>query len=69
MEFSTLQTTLPISDLEHAGRARKVAERLDDLRAHGRHGYTLANTLTVTVTVTGTNYVTIIDTLTKDQPK
>ena len=65
MEFSTLQTTLPVSDLEHAARARKVAERLDDLRAYGRHGYTLANTLTVT----GTNYVTIIDTLTKDQPK
>ena len=65
MEFSTLQTTLPVSDLEHAARARKVAERLDDLRAHGRAGYTLASTLSVT----GTNYVTIIDTLTKDQAK
>ena len=62
MEFSTLQTTLPVSDLEYAARARKNAERLDDLRAHGRHGYTLVSTLTVT----GTNYVTIIDTLTKD---
>ena len=71
MEFSTLQTIRPISDLQHAARARKIAERLDDLRAHGRHGrhgrhgYTLANTLTVT----GTNYVAIIDTLTKDQAK
>lgn len=65
MEFNTLQTTLPSSDLEHPARARKAAERLDDLRAHGRHDYTLANTLTIT----GTNYVTIIDTLTKDQPK
>lgn len=65
MEFSTLQTTLPSSDLEHAAHARKVAERLDDLRAPGRHGYTLANTLTIT----GTNDVTIINTLTKDQPK
>ncbi|MDH6238463.1 hypothetical protein [Cryobacterium sp. CG_9.6] len=65
MEFSTLQTTLPSNDLEHAARARKVAERLDDLRAYGRRGYTLANTLTIT----GTNYVTIIDTLTKDQAK
>ena len=65
MEFSTVQTTLPISDLQHAARAQKVAERLDDLRAHGRHGYTLASTRTVT----GTNYVTIIDTLTEDQTK
>ncbi|MFC5931981.1 hypothetical protein D6T64_01695 [Cryobacterium melibiosiphilum] len=65
MEFSTLQTTLPVSDLEYAARARKSAERLDDLRAHGRHGYTLASTLPVT----GTNYVTIIDTFTKDQTK
>ncbi|WP_104133868.1 hypothetical protein [Cryobacterium sp. Y62] len=65
MEFSTLQTTLPISDLQHAARARKIAERLDDLRADGRRGYTLASTLTVT----GTNYATIIDTLTKDQTK
>lgn len=65
MEFSTLQTTLPVSDMEHVARARKVVERLDDLRAHGHHGYTLASTLTVT----GINYVTIIDTLTKDQPK
>ena len=61
MEFSTLQTTLPVSDTEHLARARKVAERLADLRAHGRYGYTLANTLTVT----GTNYLTIIDTLHK----
>ena len=36
MEFSTLQTTLPSSDLEHAMRTRKIAERLDDLRAHGQ---------------------------------
>ena len=65
MDFTTLQTTLPVSNLEHAARARKVAERLNDLRAHGRAGYTLASTLTVT----GTNYATIIDTLTKDHAK
>ncbi|WP_104133764.1 hypothetical protein [Cryobacterium sp. Y62] len=69
MEFSTLQTTPPISDLEHATRTRKNAEPLDDLRVHVRAGYTLASTLTATVTVTGTNYVTIIDTLTKDHAK
>jgi hypothetical protein len=65
MDFTTLQAILPISDLEHAARAQKIAERLNDLRAHGRAGYTLASTLPVT----GTNYVTIIDTLTKDQTK
>ena len=62
MEFSTLQTTLPVSDTEHRTRSQKVAERLDDLRSHGRFGYVLASTLTVT----GTDYVTIIDTLTKE---
>ena len=65
MDFTTLQTAIPVSDLEPAARARKVAKRLDDRRAHGPAGYTLASTLTVT----GTNYVTIIDTLTKDQTK
>jgi hypothetical protein len=65
MDSTTLQTTMPVSDLEHAARARKVAERLNDLRAHGRAGYTLAGTLTVTET----NYVTVIDTLTKDHAK
>lgn len=34
MEFNTPQTILPINDLEYAARARKVAERLDDLHAH-----------------------------------
>ncbi|WP_104129547.1 hypothetical protein [Cryobacterium sp. N21] len=63
MDFTTLQTTTPVSDLKHAARARKNVDHLDDRRAHGRAGYTLASTLTVT----GTNYVTIIDTLTKDQ--
>ena len=62
MEFSTLQTTLPVSDTEHQTRTRKVAERLDDLRAHGRFGCILASTLTIT----GSDYVTIIDTLTKE---
>ncbi|MEC5152636.1 hypothetical protein [Cryobacterium sp. GrIS_2_6] len=48
MDFTTVQTTLPINDTEHLARARKVAERLNNLRAHGRYGYTLANTLTIT---------------------
>ncbi|WP_104131458.1 hypothetical protein [Cryobacterium sp. M91] len=61
MEFSTPQTAPSVSDLDRATRARKITARLDDLRAHGRHDYTL--------TVTGTNYVTIIDALTKDQTK
>ena len=65
MEFSTPQTAPSVSDLDRATRARKITARLDDVRAHGRHDYTL----TVTVTVTGTNHVTIIDTLTKDQTK
>lgn len=65
MDFTTLQTTLPVSDLEHAAHARKVTERLDDLHAHKRAGYSLGSTLTVA----GTNDVTIIDTLTKDQAK
>ena len=67
MEFSTPQTAPSVSDLDRATRARKITARLDDVRAHGRHDYTL--TVTVTVTVTGTNHVTIIDTLTKDQTK
>jgi hypothetical protein len=65
MDFSTPQTTPPVSDLERATRAQKIATRLDDRRAHKRVGYNLASTLTVT----GTNYVTLIDTLTKDQTK
>ena len=50
MDFTTLQTTMPVSDLEPAARARKVAKRLDDRRAHGPTGYTLASSLTVTGT-------------------
>lgn len=60
--FTTITTTLPTLDDSRGSLLRKVAERDQQLADHGRYGYHLLNT----VTVTGTEFVTVIDTLSKD---
>ncbi|SDZ55197.1 hypothetical protein [Herbiconiux ginsengi] len=62
VSFATIQTTLPGGDEDHYRLSQKVAERDQQLHDYGRHGYRLANT----VTVAGTEFVTVIDTLTKE---
>ncbi|MEV8241954.1 hypothetical protein AB0O90_17045 [Microbacterium testaceum] len=61
--FVTVQTTLPARDDQHTDLLRKVAQRDQELYDYGRNGYRL----TSTVTVTGTELVTVIDTLTKEE--
>ncbi|HOV99867.1 MAG TPA: hypothetical protein PLY19_00195 [Rhodoglobus sp.] len=62
VSFATVQTTFPSRDEEHYRLAQKVGERDQQLHDYGRHGYRLANT----VTVTGAEFVTVIDTLTRE---
>jgi hypothetical protein len=62
VSFATIQTTFPTSDEDHYRLSQKVGERDQQLHDYGRHGYRLANT----VTVTGIEYVTVIDTLTRE---
>jgi len=50
------------STIHEAVCSGRVAERDQQLVDHGRYGYHLLNTLTVT----GTDFVTVIDTLSKD---
>ena len=59
---TTVTTTLPTLDDSRGSLLRKVAERDQQLVDHGRYGYHLLNT----VTVTGTEFVTVIDTLTRE---
>lgn len=60
--FTTITTTLPTQDEERGNLLRRVAERDQQLTDQGSYGYHLLNT----VTVTGDEYVTVIDTLSKD---
>lgn len=62
VSFATVQTTFPSRDEDHYRLAQKVGERDQQLHDYGRHGYQLANT----VTVTGAEFVTVIDTLTRE---
>lgn len=62
IRFATLLTVLPVADGDHRRLAEKVAERDTQLYAHGRDGYRHAST----VTVTGTEFVTVMDTLTRE---
>lgn len=57
--YDTLLTTLPASDEAGPARAKKIAERLAGLVSCGNAGYAIAST----VTVTGLDSLTIIDTL------
>lgn len=60
--FTTITTTLPSRDEDRPRLLRNVAERDQQLADYGRAGYHLANT----VTATGAELVTVVDTLTKD---
>lgn len=60
--FTTITTTLPSRDEDRPRLLRNVADREQQLADHGRYGYRLLNT----VTVTGAEFVTVIDTLSKD---
>jgi hypothetical protein len=62
VSFATLTTTLPTSDDERGRLLRNVSERDQQLYDYGRSGYRLA----VTVTVPGSDVVTVIDTRTRE---
>jgi len=61
--ITTLTTIVPIvDDTEIPRQLRKLAERDEDLTSHARSGFTLAST----VAITGPEFVTFVDTLTRD---
>ena len=61
--ISTITTIVPIvDDTEIPRQPRKPAERDEDLMSYARSGYRLANT----VAITGPEFVTFVDTLTRD---
>ena len=62
VSFATLTTTLPTSDEERGRLLRNVSERDQKLYDYGRSGYRLA----ASVTVPGSDVVTVIDTLTRE---
>lgn len=62
VSFATLTTTLPTSDDERGRLLRNVSERDQQLYDYGRSGYRLA----ASVTVPGSDVVTVIDTLTRE---
>ncbi len=62
VSFATLTTTLPTSDDERGRLLRNVSERDQQLYDCGRSGYRLA----ASVTVPGSDVVTVIDTLTRE---
>ena len=62
VSFATLTTTLPTSDDERGRLMRNVSERDQQLYDYGRSGYRL----TASVTVPGSDVVTVIDTLTRE---
>jgi len=62
VSFATLTTTLPTSDDERGRLLRNVGERDQQLYDYGRSGYRLA----ASVTVPGSDVVTVIDTLTRE---
>ena len=62
VSFATLTTTLPTSDDERGRLMRNVSERDQQLYDYGRSGYRQA----ASVTVPGSDVVTVIDTLTRE---
>lgn len=62
VSFATLTTTLPMSDDERGRLLRNVSERDQQLYDYGRSGYRLA----ASVTVPGSDVVTVIDTLPRE---
>lgn len=61
-QITTVITGVPTGDDDGAARMRQLVNRDDDLAAHARAGYRLHNTQTIT----GTDRVTFVDTLTRD---
>lgn len=62
VSIATLTTTLPTSDDERGRLLRNVSERDQQLYDYRRSGYRLA----ASVTVPGSDVVTVIDTLTRE---
>lgn len=62
VSFATLTTTLPTSGDERGRLLRNVSERDQQLYDYGRSGYRLA----ASVAVPGSDVVTVIDTLTRE---
>ena len=64
--ITTITTIVPIvpivDDTEIPRQLRKLAERDEDLMSYARSGYRLAST----VAITGPEFVTFVDTLTRD---
>lgn len=60
--FATVTTTLPSREEERPRLLQRIAERDQQLADYGRYGYRLVNT----VTVTGSELVTVVDTLTRE---
>jgi hypothetical protein len=59
--FSTVRTTLSAREDGQSETGRLIVRREDELNQHGRGGYTLTHTFTITTPGT----ITIIDTLQK----
>lgn len=62
VSFVTVTTSLPTGDDERPRLLRQIGDRDQQLFDYGREGYRLANT----VTVTSSQLVTVVDTLTKE---
>ncbi|MEV8339784.1 MULTISPECIES: hypothetical protein [Micrococcales] len=61
--ITTITTFVPVvDDTEIQRQLRKLGEREEDLAHHARAGYALAHT----ATVTGPDFTTFVDTLTRD---
>jgi len=63
-QIKTVATTIPTDDDRGAQRAQQIAERDFDLAKLTDAGYAL----TSTVALTGTDRVTILDTLAREDP-
>ena len=63
VDVATLTTNVPTSDEETGRRMQKLASRDEDLRAHGRSGYTVCTT----VVIPNGDYVMLVDTLAREE--
>jgi hypothetical protein len=60
--IQTIENHVTKDDRDAAARNRQLANRGDELTSYARAGYSLAHT----ATIEGTEYVTFVDTLTRD---
>ncbi|TQK17752.1 hypothetical protein FBY40_0229 [Microbacterium sp. SLBN-154] len=59
--FSTVRTIVSVREDGQSDTGRLIVRREDDLNQHGREGYTLTHTFTITTPET----ITVVDTLQK----